>query len=502
MANPDRILSLDDLLQGKGKSSKSFWVFADDNVDYLTRIATSQTTQFSIGDKCLRIPSIKFVTNYNGADILEFDGSQIYDDKGLVQSVEEGKKYNTKGTVSCGGGLVCRAPVRLYIERVQLGGGGINMLRALSQHSKDMTKLYTSLHVDNHATGHGVAKLERIVQDYQAHLNGEQFSRERFRTVLSDAQKFTDWHLLEILLMQMNVQDRLIYVGSEGGNEAKNLVIYQVEDEHGRLGIHDKIILRGTKITNPIVPQENNWSETNVGTIVINSTSSPDVFAAAMNQYRQTKSTYTNVLGIVCLTEKMDPLYAKVTEEAISNRFITIFNETEVLKYWSPKRDSKLDVNGIYLNELFEAIKKVWQNQGENHSRVYVTLGNFGCLGVDENGDIYRVSVFKFDSNDLNTNGAGDTFASVVARLEHERRHNGIERDMLDIMALASGTAAYLIESQNSGRTLTETNIKGYLKNKELNYEVIGNIEGPGSQFVGKLSQHPISSKYEVLKCK
>jgi hypothetical protein len=143
---------------------------------------------------------------------------------------------------------------------------------------------------------------------------------------------------------------------------------------------------------------------------------------------------------------------------------------------------------------------------------------------------MYRTAGFNLTGTNLNTNGAGDTFLSMVARLEHERHHHVEHYSILEVMAIASGTAAYFIENQNLGRTVTENNVKRYLEGKELQWEYLGNIDQldtlagklsgkepewqhlrnfkePGT-IGGKISQYPITEYYsknelvrEVTKC-
>ena len=259
--------------------------------------------------------------------------------------------------------------------------------------------------------------------------------------------------------------------------------------------------MRGTTITRPKVISRNIRNEGNKGTIVIDSSSQSYVFNEAIAKYSRLKERGKDPLGILCLTEKMESLYQDAAEKAISNGFITVFNETEVLKYANPHRDKRYDSGGIRLNELMTALKKVWDDQGEDHSRIYVTLGKYGCIGIEEDGTIYRASVFSFKGRDLNTNGAGDVFLSMVSRLEHERKHNGKKYSILDVMTISSGTSTYFIENQNSGKTVTENNVKDYLKGQELGYEILGNIEQALVGSVsGKLSEHPIGRSYKKME--
>jgi hypothetical protein len=426
------------------------------------------------------------VVNYNGTDLL--DMSAFFDDKGnLVNLLSGGKKYNT----TCSGvptGTTWTPPVgstRLYVEKAQLGGGGINMERAFSQHSKGLQKVYTSLHVED-GSHFSPVPLEKILAD-----RSREGTPSAHTKALVAMSQYVDAHMLEIELHKLGVEDRLIYVNLKAGGEVKNLVISEVTDASGKTLISDKIIARGTKFGAYSIVYDNTNTSTNVGTFVINSATSNDIFNKGIQKYNACTEPK---LGILCLTEKMAKLYSLAQNQAISQGFITIFNETEALKYANPSRVTGNDKWGIYITDIIDAMKYVISQQGEKRSRIYITLGPYGCIGIDDDGSMYRTSTFPFKGSDLNTNGAGDTFASMVARLEHERKHkSNSDYSMLEIMAVASGTAAFFIENQNKGWTVTENNVKHYLKDQILQYESLGNIDTFALTNLGKLSNLSIS---------
>ncbi|MHA2023711.1 MAG: hypothetical protein ACTSWQ_08635 [Candidatus Thorarchaeota archaeon] len=490
-----QIQSLEKILSGRGESDRKLWVFADDVIDYIGRV-TTETDGFTVEDGKLRVPTNQFLVNYQGQDVMMIDGSSIRSNGDQSTLLSGGEKYDTVDTLTLSdedrASISAGSMPRIYVEQVQLGGGGFNMMRVMSQHSKELTKLYTSLHVQPKELPHSGRKtgLETALRDYKASPK----TPNDFNVWLDDVEKYMQAHEMELTLMGMGVGGRLIYVSSEGNSEGRSLVLYEVEEE-GVPVITDKIILRGTKIQNPQVLRTNTEGETDVGTIVINSITSPFVFDEAVSQYQAISKTYGQTLGLICITEKMEDFYERIATDLLPNGFIAVMNEVEALRYGNPGMKKDRYAAGVMQDDLFESLKTVWNQQGDNHSRIYVTLGEFGCIGVEEDGNVYRLAGIELTSDELNTNGAGDTFLSMVARLEHERAHEDRDPSVMDVMAMASGAASYFIENQNYGRTVTESNVKTYLANHQLRGEYIGQIGGCRLGIGGKLCQLPIGTE-------
>ncbi|MFH1591385.1 MAG: hypothetical protein ABIC95_05665, partial [archaeon] len=237
------------------------------------------------------------------------------------------------------------------------------------------------------------------------------------------------------------------------------------------------------------------------------SSHSPDLTSSAINYYNEKRHSRGEFSGIICITPKMKMSYEKISADAIPTGFIPIFSPIDLIKYaFRDEKDkdvfTKVEIELTY-SDLLIALKKIREEQKDVKQRIYLTLGDYGSIGVDYNGDVYRVDVFKNDGG-KNKTGAGDVFASVITRYEHEQFYETKKRrDITTILALASAAAILHINNQSPEI--------GYLANrlyeeKEINYENIGNINtldlnsSTFNRQLKEVSKEPASGTYHKIR--
>jgi hypothetical protein len=231
--------------------------------------------------------------------------------------------------------------------------------------------------------------------------------------------------------------------------------------------------------------------KTNPLTVVIDSLDSAELAGDAFSLYERLASDRksTELLGVIAITPKMKGYYSDIETKAIKGGFIPIFSPTDAVNYaftkyakanekdWRKQIIARPEENLTYTDVLLAA-KEVWDQQGSEHQRIYVTLGEFGCIGVDKDGEVYRVDVFNVKAT--NKNGAGDAFASGIVAYEHETLKDG-RRGMSNagiVSAMAYATAVAGVHV--SGNPATVKNISDLVSKNSLRYEYLGNIDDIG----------------------
>ncbi len=214
-----------------------------------------------------------------------------------------------------------------------------------------------------------------------------------------------------------------------------------------------------------------------VGTLVVNSIDSAQLTKAAIDYYNQRIEEGKPATGIFCITPKMEHSYDIISKGAVARGAITIFNPVDLIKYAFRKNTTHPTFDKpekeIEYSDIFEAIKQIRLEQGNNPQRIYVTLGEYGCLGIGTGGRIYRTNVF--DTVIKENNGAGDVFASMITRFEHRKGLN--KRDYQPIFAImAYASAASSIFCGGLAPTMGSIYSK-LLREKSLEYEEIGDID-------------------------
>lgn len=434
------------------------WVFGDPVIDYETKVLSTSKNKIKLRDK-----DIQFDETTNGIQVV--DGNKILLQVNLPMipdnspistcSLAKGGKY-TSGETS-GSQYILLAKDQVEIK---VGGGMPNMALPIKKHSPTGILVVTGLRPE--------------------HNGGHLFSEP----------------------------DQTIDMLVEGESlDAGNLVISGLDSTI----VFDKIVGRGPPnlYGKEVLPFEF-LPESYIGTYVLNSSRSEHLIREFLKQYLSAKTLarqngLSRPLEVICLTSKMSDFYDDsgigMSRRAINEGALAIFNAEEAVKYGLRREFTNPALNkkekDLKYSDIILALKNIREEQ-QNKQRVYVTLGEYGCIAMDENGDIYRTNSFDIDQIQ-STNGAGDRMASMIVVMENERAHTR-NYHVLDVMAAATATAGSFIQDGD----VSQEAIKELMYSKgKLDWEYIGNAKRilPGDDiFIEKIGNDPIKTQYNVMR--
>ena len=438
------------------RRESGIWVFGDPVLDYLVK--DLQTTQ--IGATINSKEGIEFSSDSAGIRIMGGDKEVLVvnfplmpDGSGVKPTLElyAGGKYTTAKNPTVQGYI----DIPLEQVSVIVGGGEPNFAIPITQHSPEIKVAVTGL-----------------------------------RPEKNSGALFGNVQTLDMLVQ-----------GAD--KEAGNLAIVGIDGKS-----IDKIIARGPNLYNQSIVPFDQTPDFNVGTFVLNSSNSSDIVDEFLKQYESAyqnavQSASTAPLEVICLTSKMAKSYAILSERAVKRGALTIYNPTEVVKYGlrdksGDKAHGKKEQDLTYYDVL-KAMKSIRREQGSNPQRIYVTLGKYGCLAMDEYGEVYRTNIFDVDEGD--TNGAGDRAASMIAKMEHERVNCGANYPILEVMATASATAASFIKNKD----VSKQAIQDVMHSQDLEWEYLRNInqmQVGDSMYMKTLGSNPITGNCKLMEFK
>ena len=144
----------------------------------------------------------------------------------------------------------------------------------------------------------------------------------------------------------------------------------------------------------------------------------------------------------------------------------TYISNNDELGIFIGENTSKLD-DGRYvinLEDTLQGIRKIREHQRKDSSyqNIYVTLGEYGSLSVDKEGNIHWIGSYSTAwSNTPDATGFGDTFAAGIALAENvDRNINTVYAQMFASALVASKmrNPNYRVESPSSIRQLIRDN--------------------------------------------
>ena len=440
------------------------WVFGDPVLDYVIKDLQTNQIGASIlptnGGKIegIRFPNkrgIRIVDNNKEIAIVNFP--LMPDGKGAKPTLDvyAGNKYAKAAFPNAQ--ITDYIDILLQNVIVDIGGGEPNLARPLIEHSPEIKVAVTGL-----------------------------------RPEINSGPLFKATQTIDMLVRNAD-------------KEAGNIAIVGINGQK-----IDKIIGRGDNLYGRGIIPFNQKPDFDIGTFVLDSSQSEYIVNEFLKQYQTAYNAAINngkriPLAVICLTSKMSPFYDRTDLSlcwgAVKKGALTIYNATEAVKYGlRHKLDDeahKKKEKDLTYEDIIRAMKLIREEQYNRPQRIYVTLGEAGCLGMDENGYIYRTN--KFDVGQGENNGGGDRAASMITRMEHLRATGGPTYPILEIMAAASATAASFIKTKD----VSKNAIRDVMLSQSLGWELIGNIDDirlGDSIYTKKLSNKPITGKYNLMK--
>jgi hypothetical protein len=454
-----REVSIDYLFE---RDHTGIWVFGDPVIDYVPNSLQSSMGITEIGN------NIQFNDNLNGIKIIEQINANL--EKIVAQvnfplkpdnaskptySPAKGGKYSSNELINGQNYLILKLS---EVQRI-VGGGGHNMSVSLREHSPDGIIVSTALRPES----------------------------EIGKPLFPEANQTLDMYVI-------------------GANQDPGNIIISNLDRI----IFNKIVSRGADLYGkPILPFEA-ILEHQIGTYVLNSSKSPEIIKEFFEQYALAKQVarmngQLRPLEVICLTSKMSDFYDSssigISRRAVNDGALLIFNTEEAIKYGLRKEPTNpalsLPEKCLEYADIILSLKNIRQEQ-RNKQSVYVTLGEYGCIAMDEHGDIYRTNSFDITNKDIkSTNGAGDRMASMITAMENEKAHTR-NYHILDIMSTATATACTFIQ----GKGVAQDEIKKLMASQTLGWEYLGKadrIEVTDSIYAKKIGFDSITENYNEM---